>query len=491
MNLKLSQRILLLLIALIVKSLMAYYFLHQNPALRYNNSLALSGGDTQQYLPPIDSLVEKGSYSPDNRMPGLGLPYYLFRLMSSPIIAVNLLLFFQIILGAISVLYLALFAYDLFQNKYMFYAVYIAYLFSTYVSLFDIVLLTESLCASALIFYLYNFTRYLRTDKLSYLFFSGFFLTWAVFLRPVYIICFPLSLLILYMIFYRQKKAVFSKSAWLTLVSFLAVFAFTDAIWTVRNEMKYHKFFPLAMPVSNFMPQVDLALIDFVSTFGGDCVYWNPKAEINWFGLHKDRTDRLGFVEYAKELPINIYTSKFNRDSLVQIKKYVALLESSTLDSSSSKIVLKKLVDKMNLYTLSIQEEKPFLYHISSRAIVLNKFLFHSGTYNLLSKPAAKLNKFELCLKYFYSLLYLSVLFFGMAGIIILTIAGFKNSIFLFFALIAGYSILIHPFLRFTEYRYLVPCYPMLLVSSVYMVNWLVLKVTGKTKVSLGNRYQK
>ena len=489
MNLKPSHRILLLLISLLVKSIMAFYFLHQNPSSRFNNSYAVAGGDTHQYLPPIDNLVEKGTYAPDYRMPGYGVVYFIFRLTTSQINATNLLLFFQIILSAISVFYLALLAFEIFQNRFIFYSVYLTYLISTYASLYDVILLTESFCTSAFIFYLYYFSCYLRTEKINYLLISGLFLTWTIFLRPIYVLCLPLSLLIIFIYFYQQKKILFSKAGITALLSFAAAFFFFDGNWTTRNAVKYHSILPLSLPFTSFMPATDLALISFVSAFGGDCVYWNPKAEINWFGLHKERNQKLGFGEYTQELPATIYTSKFNRDSLLVIKKNISQLESYTLDSLSNKVLLKSTVDKINAYTASIQEEKPFLYHITSRIIVFKKFFFHSGTYNLFAKPAGKLNKLELCLKYFYTFLYLTILMMGMIGLILLGIASFKNIYFLFFSIITGYAFLIHPFLRFTEYRYLVPCYPLLVVSAVYAVWWMKGKIFKKnlseTKIDL------
>ena len=88
-----------------------------------------------------------------------------------------------------------------------FYITFYLFLISNYSNYYDICLMTEPLCSAFLIFGTFYFASYFEKSKAKYLFFSGLFLTWAFFLRPVFApILFAYGLIFLiYSIKYKKK----------------------------------------------------------------------------------------------------------------------------------------------------------------------------------------------------------------------------------------------------------------------------------------------
>src|SRR5208283_4201159 len=108
----------------------------------------------------------------------------------------------QLAFSSLSVYLLALTSMNLFNKVQPFYFVFYLYAISSFASLFDSLLLSESLATSFLIIAVYFFFLYFRgfsTPAPGFsgravapghakkdIFFSGLFLTWVVFLRPVF-----------------------------------------------------------------------------------------------------------------------------------------------------------------------------------------------------------------------------------------------------------------------------------------------------------------
>ena len=137
-----------LLLALSVKFLFFFYTLYEirNLPLHYKGSFSLDESDTASYLEPIENLLKYGNYFNDFRMPGYGWLYYILRFVFDERLALDALLITQVILSALSVYVLARIAYLVFKRKSFFYITFGLYLVSTFVSIYDIKLLTESLC---------------------------------------------------------------------------------------------------------------------------------------------------------------------------------------------------------------------------------------------------------------------------------------------------------------------------------------------------------
>ncbi|MBL7922963.1 MAG: hypothetical protein JNL88_02065 [Bacteroidia bacterium] len=434
------------------------------PPQHYQAALVgYDGGDASSYIEPIENYIANGVYFDDYRMPGYGALYYLLRLFLVQEWALNALIILQVLLSAVSVYVLGLVALKTFRKQVMFYLVFFLYGISTYVSIYDIALLTESLCVSSLIFSVFFLLSAGKRD----LFISGFFLTWCVFLKPA---MFPLFILFAGYLLVKDRKITWNilQYNWSRVFIFLLCFATLDGIWILRNYEKYDRIIPLTKSryYTEFETSFMKPLFVFMNSFGGSIVFWEPGSEITFFLPLGDFVKKKVDVE----LPQEIYTSTFNRDSLLRIKEMIRLSVSDTISDFRKAEIEKELSSRLTLYANSIREERPYLYYIGSRIRVMKSFFVHSGTYNLFLKASFELNKAELLIKIFYSLLYVFVILFGFAGSLLLLFKGMRKPEYFLMAGIALYVALAFPLiLKLDEYRYLVPGYPFLLLASAYL----------------------
>lgn len=455
-------------LALIVKTAFFIYLIGEKSTINehYLGTFALDGGDSISYIDPIENLLANGEYYDDYRMPGYGWLYFLLRLLMPLSIALNTTVILQLILSSLSVYVLALSSIKLFKHNYYFYTTFTLYGISTYVSLFETSLLTESFCTSTLIF---SFFFLLNESKNKYsLFLSGLFLTWSFFLKPALA---PLIILFAaYVLFNVSSPFKINKLNWKKMLFFLIPFLLIDGAWVIRNYNKYERIIPLTKSVyyEGYNEGFELELFKFMQAFGGSIVHWNPGSEITFFKPAPSHIKRKIEVTF----PENIYTSKFNYDSLLTLQKQTQKFQNDETSIEQKEILLNQIRSRLDTYTLSIKQEKPFLYYVSSRFKIMKTFFLHSGTYNLFSKPSFELTKIEFLVKIFYSLLYLFVIVFGILGSFRMIIRKKINLTFLLISFTALYISLVFPImLKLDEFRYLVPGYPFLLLSSIYMLH--------------------
>ena len=455
-------------LALIVKTAFFIYLLKDKSTINehYLETFALDGGDSISYIEPIENLLANGEYFDDHRMPGYGWLYFLLRLFMPLSLALNATVILQLILSSLSVYVLALCSIRLFKHNYYFYTTFILYCISTYVSLFETSLLTESFCTSALIF---SFFFVLNEHKNKYfIFLSGLFLTWSFFLKPVLV---PLIILFAaYVLLNISSPFKLTKLNWKKMLFFLIPFLLIDGSWIIRNYNKYERIIPLTKSIyyEGYNEGFELELFKFMQAFGGSIVHWNPGSEITFFKPAPSHIKRKIEVTF----PENIYTSKFNYDSLLTLQKQTQKFQNNATSIEQKEILLNQIRSRLDTYTLSIKQERPFLYYVSSRFKIMKTFFLHSGTYNLFSKPSFELTKIEFLVKIFYSLLYLFVIVFGILGSFRMIIRKKINLTFLLISFTALYISLVFPImLKLDEFRYLVPGYPFLLLSSIYMLH--------------------
>lgn len=456
--------------AIIIKAVFFSFMLSQGAQYRVPGAIYLGKGDSFSYIDPIDNLIENKGYFPDHRMPGYGAIYFLFRLISSKIPALNLLVMLQLILSAASVYFLALTARDIFKSDTLFYASFYAYLFSTYTSIFDASILTESLATSSLIFSLFYFVKAAGRFTYTSLFLSGLFMAWCVFLKAV---CLPLLGLFLFMLLIfcaRDYKFVFSKTLKAAL-SFLIVFLVIEGAWIVRNHKVYGRIIPLQKSIDYSHSREDALktnLFDFVTSWGGDITWWNPKAEINWFE-YIDNNENIRSQIKDIRIPSYIYTSEFSHAGLLLTKDYMSFSKDEALPKDEQDRFRRLATERLKAHRLSIKRERPFVYYVYAPLKSFMKFFFHSGTYNLFNKVYTELNIIELLFKLSMSLVYVFVVICGLSGIITLVLKNYAINNKLLIAFIPLYFSTVYPFLfRYYEYRYSVPAYPFMLVCALY-----------------------
>jgi hypothetical protein len=453
---------------------------------QYYKSIAFDGGDATSYIEPIENFIRNGEYGiqpydysqtlmitkfDDFRMPGYGAPYFLLRLIFDQSTALNSLVILQLLCSGISVYVLALIALKLFKHQIFFYSTYLLYLISTYVSIFDGCLMTESFSTACIIFSIY---LVLKGGNRNFLF-AGLLTAWLIFMRPVYL---PLLFIyVVYIIIQFVKKEGALRPALLTsLICLCAPFILADSCWIFRNFRKYERIIPLtkSLNYTGVDQSYQAALFAFINSFGGSNVHWQPGSEITFF---KELSPEVKVRKYGT-LPEYIYTSKFNHDSLVKIRDMVRLMTSDTVNLDKKKIIDKVLIQKLNIYSRSIQEEKPFLYYVGSRFITLKTFFVHSGTGILFRKASFELNKLELCIKIFYSLLYVTIAFTGLLSLIFLFFRGLQHAGLLLAASCGLYSSLVFPLImKMDEFRYFAPSYPIYTLATTFALGSIYLRI--------------
>lgn len=442
----------------------------------YDKSFAAEAPDTYSYFGPIETLLKTGQYYDsqfgDIRMPGYGWLYWLLRLFLPFNSAANALVIIQLALSAISVYALAEISFIVFRRKRYFYATFGLYAISTFVSIYDHALLTESLCASSFILSIYFLIK--SKESASCLLLSGLFLTWCIFMKPV--IAPILLLFVLYLLLKNAQTGhgVFNFN-WKRFLIFLIPFILIDGAWVFRNYEHYKRIIPLTKSVyySASERSVLIHLYKFMQSYGGSIAIWEPGSDILFF---IERTD---FKTPVKVVPPQyIYTSKFNYDSLVVIKNLIKDIqtgnESDAIKNEKEQYVSARLDD----YAQSIKKEKPFVYNVRSRINLFKTYFVHSGTHNLFYKGSFELNKIELLIKVFYSFLYVIVIIGGFLGIFYLLFTNFRNAHYLVLSLSGLYFAFVFPFLlRMDQIRYFVPAYPIFLLFTVYLLMSMINKI--------------
>jgi hypothetical protein len=438
----------------------------------------LTWGDTWSYLDPIDKLVKKGSYWPDYRMPGYGLAYLPLIVIFSKATACNLLIIIQLLLASLSVYVLALTAKKIFHTKISFYATFYLFSISCLSNLYDASLQTESLTVSLLIFSTYFFIRYFDNFSKRTLFLSGFFLTWVIFIRPVFA-----PLLAFYCIILIVHSINFKKTFITSILIFLISFILLDGLWIVRNYRCYKSIIPLTRYVGIYpaalFSQIRPVTV-FVSAWGGDYNWWDPDADIRWFGRKADPPGRVPLTDKEIFPPPYIYTSKFNEDSLKRLRVVFMQLEAvnyNGYDDSLSAYGQKYRFfrDKLNSYTVSIKNENPFVYYVRGPWNAFKRFLFYSGTNELFYYiPDDKFTAGEYLFQMFYCGFYILTLSFGFIGILLMCKSLVQLKLQSIFMAIPVYTVLIHPIiLRLVERRYFLPAWPFLIICGLYGAFWV------------------
>lgn len=428
--------------------------------------------DSRSYLDPIDNLLAQGKYLPDFRMPGYGAIYLLLRLFFAQDYACNILIILQFILAGISAYYLALIARYIFQSNGLFYLCFYLYLISTYSNFYDGWIMTESFCNSALIFSVWFFVKYFQTGILKNLFYSGVFLTWTIFLKPVYV---SLIFVFLFILIFQRKRVL------LSLTLFIVSFVLLDGAWILYNISAHHKIIPLTR--SALLPHEDTSyekpLFEFINAWGGSADFSDNHSQLRWFGYHYQDTPH---PAYYKPVPGTIYTSAFNKDSILEIKRMVTAVNDSNVSPESNYVYQKVLKEKLARYTFSVQHEKPFLYYIYAPLFgCLPLFLFGPQS-NFYLKRFLLPGNMAFLTEDFFTLFYYSILILGITGAILMLYKEFRrNKLTIIVALIPLFVIIIHSIiLRMNHNRYLFPAWAFLILCAAYTIRLLFKYIKGK-----------
>lgn len=476
------KHFLLFMSMFIVKILICTYFSFQGQSTLGYLVIPQIAGDTFSYYDSIENFISKGIYEPFYRMPGVALPYYIFRHIFSIKISYILVVYFQILLDAIASYLLAYTLAKIVDVKFVFILVLLTLSVSIYASLYDIWLASDSLAMSFLVITVCLFYHSIaKAINYKLVFIAGFFMTWCVFCRPIYIVVFFLFGLF-YLVYVYVKK--YSLTVLFKIISlFFLVFIISDSIWIYAGyqytntiiPLEHNRYF-LQNPNSHLeaydYPKWKVSLVEFVQAFGGDIVDWNPDAEIYWFNTNKN----IKIKSKIEKLPQRVYTSYYNQDSLLEVKSLLDIIIRDPNRQYNKDSIETIVVGKLQRYLDSYKSEKPIMYYLVSRFIIFKKLIIHNPTYNLYQTPFSNLKWYEKAIKLFYFLQYY-ICFLGFFIIMFFVLLMRRLNVLIPIILIALYGILIFPLLKLCEYRYLVPIMPFVIALSVFPFLFVYLRL--------------
>ncbi len=457
---------LLISIALVMRALYVFYHLSEtDPTIRIG-TFAIRTGDTDSYLVPIENYIHHDSYKPDYRLPGVGLPYWLFRSVLEPEAARDALVIFQWLLSGISVYLLALITLRWTGSTRTAWVVYGLFLVSAYSSWYDPEISSDSLSVTVLILQVYVMQLAMDRQRLGLLIMAGLLMAWLVFLRPVSAALVPVAAFLVW-------RAWGGTKALRMALLFLIPFAIIDGAWTVRNWRVNGQFNPLTnegvMPVY-VTNGLWWDVMKFMQCYGGDYIWWNPGTNMRWFGIWKGGASVDDEGRNADPPPAYAYVPAYTQDSLQRVANDIRLLNSRTLSRADSLATAATVVSRLDRYATAYKAGAPFNYHVLSRLRMLKNEVGQNGTESLVIRPFSAMAPHEKVWKLAQVALFLfSLVVGGLAMFFVRWIPGADGTTLrVWVPCFTLFTILIYPLgFRMCEWRYLVMIFPMLLMVAV------------------------
>jgi hypothetical protein len=454
-------------IALLIKaSLFGYFFTQFNQYTDPNwieAGIAVKTGDTFGYIDPAEDFVQGKGYTSFCRMPGF-LPIYApFSFVLGQTGAFVGVVVFQFFTSVLSILLLAAIAARWIRAEWTFGAVVLLYSISSFVSIWDHYLMSDSFSTSFMIFSLYLLIRFVDSGRWMLLVWSGLFLAWTIFFRQVSLVLVPVYAMLIW--FYWTEKLVKRTSA---LVMFSLPLVLSLGAWTYYNYKKSDRFIPLIASVgecySTYTPQL-LAIDKLIIDWGEDYLRWSQGSLAHWY-LWEPWENR------DIVLPERLFTSQCNSDSLHALRaNYVVFLRDSSAQVREE--AGAKVLASVKRFSDAYREEKKLDFYVVNRFRQLRMFLFPTRLDNMPGPAFAQMNALQKGVKLGYYALFVLINLFGVFATVFAFFKQGKNALF-WLALPWSFIVPLAVLLGYTEQRYFVPVYPFMLVLAVWF--WAFLR---------------
>lgn len=465
-------------VAIVVKLILFIAFVQlRSPVAFQDAELYQLQGDSFEYIALVENLLEHGEYRTDEgafavRMPGYAPVYLFYRLALPQQFALNATLITQVVLSGISCYALALIAGVLFGSLRMFKLVFWTYAISTYVSIWALFLLTESFATSSMVIGTWFLVKAHRERRKKDVLIAGVMIGWCIFLRP-----FMLPVLGLY------AWSILLVGGWpswreriVYTALFVAPFLVCDAAWLMRNRILLEEWIPLQSRVTyndsgSFSDGTDLrtSVCDLTRTLGIDHAWWNEREATYWF-LNADAT------LYDREELEPLLTNGRTFKDIEELRAACVALE-QTGDTSlavqgKKQVVIAELQDLHDDYKAA----HPWHYQVTARLRHLQRFMLHTGVYNLPFPRYEDQNMLQRSIKVFYAALYFFAMVFGAIVCVILMIRSFSlRDIRTYVLAVPVYLMLFFPFvLKMHEFRFNTLCYPVFMMCACYALDLAV-----------------
>ena len=457
---------------------------HQHYPRQVEAGIFVITGDTDSYLLPIENLIDGKGYSLKDQEPFLGrtpgfLPIYgpLYAIMGQST-ARLLLTVLQFSISILSIFILGKISWLLFQSERIVFFTIITYALSPFVAGYDMLGYSESFASAFLIFAAYFFLRSYPSDIWQDGLLAGLFLSWAIFLRPIFGLWLPLFPLIylIHFIFYRKRSliAAFTQK-YIWSLGLVAVICF--GAWIIRNQMVAHKFVPLIVPYSEsystrtYSPE-KIHTWKLIVAWGGDIAPWIPQSEAQWFFAKEETPAYNPFPDY-------IYTSTYNYDSLLSLRRdYWACFHEytqSTLTAEARQAQQQAYMNRVDSFLDSYKSERAFYRYVVSPIRLFVHFVFPPPRAygSPIPFPAVdQMAGWQYMTKAGMIVYYYLIVAMGFGGLLIMLVRKmYKHLLFLTLLIsIIAVSVLMGRI----EHRFMVPMYFWFCMLAAFLIDYLI-----------------
>lgn len=469
-------------LALLIRVIILGYFLSQAPQTAFSDKIiggvVVKMNDYDYFLGTIDNYLKNGTMTYYDqvkpfagRMPGYGIPYLIIRMFCDQVPGLVILIGLQTVLASIATFFLGLIALMISGRINIGKTVFWLFAISAPTMIFDIFTLSESFSISAIIFFLFFLWKYDLDDKKPGLLFSGFFLAWAIFLRPflgIFILVVPLFLLIRLL-----KKHAFANVI-TTITIFLLPFIVFETAWVIRNFMVMGRFIPLETSLSESYGEDGayrtsaIGIRSMINAWGGETGEFYTGSE-GWFFHHANDSQARAY-----RFPDHVFNAGFNKDSLLRLK-YIFNQSVNHDLPDNIRDSLNMLANRVALrYAAEYRRHNLIRYYGINTVKMYGKLVFSNGTRLLILPPVNEMNSFQKAIKYFYFLYYFGLILAGIAGMLLFLLQKEKVSsyglLLLFYPWIIATTLVFYASFVIIEYRYLISGFPVFLIFAVYGV---------------------
>lgn len=427
--------------------------------------LYVFGGDTSGYYPPLVEVLNGGSYGGACRMPGLGVTFAPFYLLTKNAeLSYEFVVVIQFILSTISVYILGLIANLLFNNHRIFLLTIILY--SLWYHIGDHLLMADSISNSTFIFAFYFFLKAFKSSFISKkdIFLSGVFFTWSIFSRLITVVPFMVLCLVIFyvLVVKRRQIALFLITALCFTFSFIAI----ESAWVIRNKIVLDRIVLFTEPEECFSSfSYNWRELNKIPTaWGYETTRW--AGEIDWWYDPQSPATDFPFGE-------SCYTKSFNADSLTALKNEYYLYRFNKDEQTKLNIPFKEKVSK---YLSEYKTERPFDYYFVSPAKLLIKFHYKK---RIVDIPFPALDKMSLPQKIFKAINWLFILIISVSFLVLSPLFLYLNrNIESWVFILVPFSISF--FLVYygaIEQRYFWAIIPFCIILNAYFIDLILKKV--------------
>lgn len=451
-------------IAIVVKAAMLAVMIGHSTAPGPYGLLAGVVGDSGSYLTPIDSLLAHGTYDQDYRMPGYGAVYLVIRLFLPRSHAGDALVVLQGLFDALGTLLLALIALRMVGRWWAFHVVFWIALLGHTVTRYDALMLTESFTTNAVITASYLIAPGAATARRWHTVASGTLCSWAIFMRPALLPVLPLLAC-----WYGVQGKAGLRITLLRAALFGLPFMIAETAWIARNFVVHGRFVPAHQRVryASIDDGVLGPMLDYVEAFGGRTSWWDPDAEIRFFGI-----DGGVKSDVCPSLPSDVVVPGCSMADLQEVAREVHHLRHDTLTVEQQAATTASIRERLTAFRSAYIAAHPWHYRLLAPLRLTAHFLVHSGTENALPAPWGALPWWERALKVAWALLFVGVEAAGITGCILAILVPRIRRRWLWLGASTLALLLMHPLaFRATEYRYIVPFYPWLILVAVVVAS--------------------